>query len=493
MMKTLLVIPLIFSVLFLSAQDYDLFNQSSKKLFADATLPGHTYSISIDTTIIQGSTTFYFNFFNVDTLFPNYISDSCSFWNGPWCKTQSDASWIGKKIEKDSVGNYSFYNRNNDDLFFEFSMPVGDSSVFFQNLSNRFYIIRIPDDTLPVFSNTDSVHIYEILHTDLSGNVINSALNGEKIKLSKNYGLIRFLRVDSFPFILQPVEMIGIANPGYGINAVTSEFIYDYQPADEIQTKEIQFCYQCPPWEIYTRWRKLEFLSRLTTSDSLIYSCKQTLFYDTSAYAVIDTITLKYYRYDTIARLPFEKFNGSFLSFQKKNFCGLDLWEYNIINPNFVTYCENENCWGQFEIFLDPYTYEENYVAGLGRFHYARNPIFLGPPQPPSYTTYNDIVYFRKNGIPCGNESFAGINENELSQPALHVLPNPASVRIKIKSSLMLKSVALFDLTGRNVFYENTASKEAIVNISDFENGIYLLQCQSVTGRIISKKVMIVH
>lgn len=491
-MKNLLIVHLFLSSLVASAQNYDLFNINTKKLFADYPTPYRTYSLSIDSVITQGNETFYYTFFTVDSIDFNYQSDTCWFWPGQNCKQQYDPSWLGYIVEQNnSLGNYIFPNRNYDSLNFNFQILVGDTSLFFQNAAEKFSIVRLNDDTITSIGLFDSAHIYKIIHTDLSGNIINSTLNNQQIVIGKDYGLMQFLRVDSFPNILQPVSMIGSINPNAGLNAITSEMIYDYQPGDEIQFDEYFWYYPSPPWLVANQYRKYVFLSKAANPDSIFYTVQQTVFNDTSLQSVVDTVLIKYYRFDTIATLPFERFNGSFKNLYYENYCGINMLTFHSYNPNYYGYCQVDNCYGPIDVFGDPYVYENIWVTGIGHKYYDKERMLMGTLY--FEETKNEIIYFKKNGIPCGNEVYVGLNEIENDASTIQIYPNPASDYFEIKSSIRIKSFSIFDLTGREIFSDNKFSNGDRINTSGFENGIYNLKLESSSGNIFTKKIIVSH
>jgi hypothetical protein len=70
----------------------------------------------------------------------------------------------------------------------------------------------------------------------------------------------------------------------------------------------------------------------------------------------------------------------------------------------------------------------------------------------------------------------------------LKVFPNPATNEFSILSSTPIKSVILFDLTGRKILYfDQLDSKEFQVNLKNLESQIYILKILTSEGIIIQK------
>lgn len=92
------------------------------------------------------------------------------------------------------------------------------------------------------------------------------------------------------------------------------------------------------------------------------------------------------------------------------------------------------------------------------------------------------LVYYRKGNEEWGNPVYLGLNDNFKSMN-VKIFPNPTSTGINIvfdkspKGSLIIE---LFDITGRLVrIYEPPKQKNYIFNITDLQEGIYILNIKS--------------
>ncbi|MCF6341375.1 MAG: T9SS type A sorting domain-containing protein [Bacteroidales bacterium] len=469
------------------SQDYKLFTATSQKLFTDYPVPFNTYSLSIESAKQIGTDSVYYNFFKLSS---DWIeSDTCEFWGGNWCNQQNAPSWAGPKIEFDNVFTYRFYNLNNDTLNFLFTAAINGPVRFYEDSLQKFSLEFIKTDTLTVLEQPDSAVYFQIAHTDLDGNPINSALNGEHIIISKEFGLVRFFVIDSFPSVLKPISLIGNVSPTAGFYQLTNEMVYDYQAGDEIQYKETSW-YQppAPPWYYYTRFRKHIFLEREQTDDYLKYSIRQELFYQDSVGIEIDTISKQFLRSETIAEIPFEKYDGSTRSLQLSAYCDELRWTYSIDAMDGPVYCEADTCWGTDDTQGPPEFRYSSYTLGLGLHTYTRDRNWdMGE----SYHIQKRIVFFKKDAEECGDEVIVGIQNFEKSLAQLTLNPNPATTVVRISSSVEIRRFLLTDLYGNLLFVQSVSNKEITIDVSPFSDGLYFVRILLKNGEVATKKLVV--
>ncbi|KAA5533658.1 T9SS type A sorting domain-containing protein [Taibaiella lutea] len=71
------------------------------------------------------------------------------------------------------------------------------------------------------------------------------------------------------------------------------------------------------------------------------------------------------------------------------------------------------------------------------------------------------------------------------------VYPNPANDIIQISvENTALKSVTVYDMTGRILFTKSLSKQEESIDIHSFGKGIYLLKCEDKNGQVFMSKVM---
>jgi hypothetical protein len=485
-MKNILTAFLALISFFAFSQDYKLFNGSSKKLYNDLPSGDSTFSLAFDSVKSVGSDSVYF-------IYPGLANeiepDSCQFWGGGWCIQQTEPSWSGSRVIYDNIENYRFVTSQNDTLHFNFSLLPGDSSIFYQDESQKFFMVFEGIDTTTVLNVADSAKFYRISHTDASGNTIHSPLNNKKIITGKEMGLIEFFGIDDFPQILLPLQLIGNASPDAGLSRLTYEMIDDHQPGDEIQYYDRYDYPGGPPWCNYHRYIKHIFLDRTDTPDSIIYMVARFTFEEGASTQVSDTITQKYKKDEILAEIPFDYIDQSNTLVTKKlfkaDYCGLDFWTYTV-TPGYLIYCINDNCWGSYDIPGPPPTEKTTYVSGLGLYSDESS---INYPPPDGYSHWYGIIYFKKDGIVCGDEVIVGMSD--INQSAdFTVYPNPARDFIFIQSQATGKSViTISNLNGQVIMKAFVKDPMTRLDIGRLNKGIYLVKL--ISGNNVQVKKII--
>ena len=409
------------------------------------------------------------------------------FWGGSDCNQQNVPAWAGSRIEYDNAHSYKFYNQNDDSLYFFFNTVLGGPVTFYKDSIQEFSILIDGFDTLTVLDHLDSAVYFQISHTDLNGNRINSALNGEHIIISKEFGLVRFFVIDSFPSVLKPLSLIGNVSPTAGFYQLTNEMVYDYQVGDEVQYKETSwFQPPAPPWYYYTRFRKYLFLEREQTDDYLKYSIRQELFYQDSVGIEIDTISKQYLRSEIIAEIPFEKYDGSTNRLQLIDYCDEARWTYSVQTIMGAVYCESDTCWGWGDTQGPPDEYNTSWVMGLGLYsHSVYNGFEYG------FNIRKKMVYFKENEIECGNQVIVG--EGEHSEPSAQITlsPNPANGIVHITSSLEMQQFILRDLFGNTIMMQSISNKEITIDVNQLSDGLYFVNVLLENGKTATMKLLV--
>jgi hypothetical protein len=86
----------------------------------------------------------------------------------------------------------------------------------------------------------------------------------------------------------------------------------------------------------------------------------------------------------------------------------------------------------------------------------------------------------------------ADVNLNDPEQYKVSVYPNPVKEKLLITGSFENAQVQLFTSSGRQVFQSAKETKQTFIDVSRFENGVYILKINSQKG-IVTKKVFISH
>ena len=484
-MKKLSLVLLLILPFLLSGQDYKLITATSKKLFTTLPDAQNAYSLAIESANANGADSVYFNFFGLNN--GEIESDTCWFWTGNICTQQNYPVWAGPKIEYDNDSHYRFYNLNNDSLFFNFNTDINGPVPFYEDSVQVFSITYEKSDTLTVLGNPDSARFFNIIHTDLEGNIINSPLNGQNIIIAKNFGLVRFFVIDSFPAVLKPLGLIGNVSPNAGFYKLTNEMVYDYQPGDEVQYYENVY-YEPgtnPPWYNYTRYRKLTFLSRVDSEDSIKYTVRQNIFYVDSTIVETDTITFSYLASGIIAQIPFEKYYWATRKLFLEDYCDTEHWTYTTSSVNDVDYCEADTCWGTGDSGGPPEHEFIKYVEGVGM--YKKQNYVVGPD---GYSKTTRIVYYNIGGEVCGDE-ITGVDQTIASATQIVLQPNPASKTVNVLSPVPISQLEMFDATGKRVFHGYPIGKEIVIDLNHLTGGVYFVRVLLENNGIVTKKLIV--
>ncbi|MBK9763290.1 MAG: T9SS type A sorting domain-containing protein [Flavobacteriales bacterium] len=82
------------------------------------------------------------------------------------------------------------------------------------------------------------------------------------------------------------------------------------------------------------------------------------------------------------------------------------------------------------------------------------------------------------------------IFENESDRSEMEVLPNPATDRARIRSSVQINSISIRGSNGALVWSGNSSGRELTIDLSDFANGAYLVEVTDTEGNVQSRKLM---
>jgi len=108
-------------------------------------------------------------------------------------------------------------------------------------------------------------------------------------------------------------------------------------------------------------------------------------------------------------------------------------------------------------------------------------------PEPDSQGKFNIAysIYVKDSSIHLGVDE-----EYILSKDDLLVYPNPSNNVINIRSeNAIISSIEVYDISGKLIKSQNYKSKEALIDISNFSNGVYFLSIERGENRV-SRKVI---
>lgn len=473
----------------LSAQSFLPFNSSSHKLFRDDI--GNTYSMFIQHTEGISGDSLYIPALNVDGNM--FYSDSCIFWGGG-CHKQNVPGWLGEKIISNNTGNYIFYQNNDDSLIFNFNTNVLDTNLVFQNSTEKLKMSFDNSAVLSILGFTDSVNYYDLYHTDLNGNPINSALNQFQICVGKNLGLINFFKIDNFPTQVTTLILLGNQNPDIGYYRISNEILYDYAVGDEFQYVK-NSGHSNPSWGVtdYSLIVKHSILNKTQTTDTLIYTVAQQTINLLTSSLILDTIFLRYPKNQDIAGIPYEIFDGyNYKTFKQTEICGNNYWELSSVNePYNLAYCAIDTCWGGIDTQGPAATITVKNAIGLGQTLYQD--YLFGGNMFTSHYISSSLTYFKKNGQSCGTEQFLETTALINSPLTLKISPNPSQESLNVDFEISQKyshlKLEVYDMQGqllliRDLPNEAIQSNHSKIDLSTFNSGLYLLKLE-LDGKLV--------
>jgi hypothetical protein len=486
----LTAIILLFSVLSYS-QDYKLFHADSRKVYTNFPVPDSSFSIAFDSVLRVGSDSVYYNYTQTGNII---TSDSCRFWGAPECTKQDRPTWLGAGIKFDNESNYTFFTNDGESLNFDFSSTGGNPVLFYQNATDKFSYTFVKSDTMSILGFVDSTRFFTITHTDVSGNTINSPLNGSHISIAKTLGLVQFFQVDAFPDVLNPVYMLGNITPDLGLDKITNADIYNYEIGDEFQIHETTYYHYSPPNQNSDRFTRYFIIGKLITADSVIYTAESEVFEKGSSSASNDIVFLKYKSNEVIAQIPYEYTNPAqyfynIHSLRSENYCGTKRWTYRVKPNQGLRYCDIDNCWGPNDVPGPAPTQEDVYTLGLGLYYsiYSEGIINWNSP---GYHHTSELIYSRKNEVECGAEAFLGISEKPLVSDLFSVYPVPARDFITVETEQPIGSwLSIHTISGTEINKQQLFETKTQIDISHLKSGIYMLKL--ITGKSVMIKMMV--
>lgn len=446
----------------------------------------HNYylrGISIDSFKVAGT----------DTLL--YPFRSARGFNTPPAYT---GSWLGKEVIVKADGVSVFDTYWGDSVFVNTRADFGESWLFYNDTSNRYYIATITDvDTMTLLNTLDSTK--EITLTAYAGSNVNAAdlIHNRTITISKHHGL-----VDVFSLYMFPFHSPGTTNYVPGIDwlmdnrDVTSGVIRSYHLIADPDPTEIELydydagdVFQCFEDSIYGgaaemwSYRVDSILSKTVVSASQVtYQIRRV-----GSNQKVSPILFPPIFYDSTFLFTVTSSSSDLISMPEKE---NSRWSY-IYKPEDSSHC----------FVSEAYTMEEDlysnspfgswaeykkYKKGFGKVHYSN---YSGQINPQSLHTY--LFYSYKNGQPCGKYFPLAINAViSDSKDSLNVYPNPASSELNITFDGAF-SYRLTDMTGKLLKF-GVGKNQMKFAVDAFPPGVYILSAiEQHTGRRAMSKMMI--
>lgn len=119
-----------------------------------------------------------------------------------------------------------------------------------------------------------------------------------------------------------------------------------------------------------------------------------------------------------------------------------------------------------------------NQLVAPTKFMDGNNTVVIWPVAPGYYTT--DSIF--KNVFVL---TFEGTDELSINQ--LNIYPNPVTSDIFIQSEFKVESVRILSANGKEIISTN----QSHISLSNFENGLYIVEVRTENGKILRKKIIV--
>ncbi|MFV0502233.1 MAG: T9SS type A sorting domain-containing protein [Bacteroidales bacterium] len=104
------------------------------------------------------------------------------------------------------------------------------------------------------------------------------------------------------------------------------------------------------------------------------------------------------------------------------------------------------------------------------------------------YEHNGELQYMANDITNCGNP-FVGLDDISLDDNSITIYPNPTNSEVNISSENIINSIEIYNSLGQRVYYSVVNSMEKVIDISSFENGVYILGVNTENG-VIRKKII---
>ncbi len=473
----------------LPAQNFAPFNKDVTKRFYNSSNPSDDdyFFFAEDTSSPSPGIIVFHQYFASNQPFISTQPPFCSFWGGT--RAIADTTWLGEKITYDDNSQHlTLINRNGDTLDFDFALAAGDSSVFYQNFSDKYYIRAGQVQQELVYTVNDAVKTFTILHLDSMGGAVQSPLHGTTIKLGDQTGLISFIDVFNFPAVEKNLSLKGQLNPLIGSYYIRFEDIYPFQPGDSMQfgasTTMADFV------------RNYRVETRSETADSVIITFKK---FSVAPSGPVNISVLEPQVPDAYpATLRFPKnsdFFGSphnslkpgkqivsYYYYETRSVVSTSL-SYCGISPLYIVaaqaweYCDSCNCYGDFDSYQQKFP-SWSFASGAG--------VISAVDKTNRPWVYDNSIYLRYSsigGVVCGSYLAVGTTENKIE--AIKLFPNPVNNVLELSASV--DHITILSNEGSTI--RSVANPGKRIDLSDLIPGLYFAELKK-EGRSVYYKLV---
>jgi len=483
MKKSLCSFLLLIGFLSAYAQNWQCLQSGVKHYFTNGN--GYLRGIRIDSVKTYADSTVFYPYKTIRGNYRVGIPDT------------SSGSWVGEKVKLLTDGTYITGNEWNDSTIIKTHANPGATWVFYQDTSSLYYKATILSaDTMTVSGGLDSLKIIIINAYNSSGVVASDPVNNSEIIISKNHGFVQVFDLFTFPY--HPVGGSSyITGTDYYYEECGSQFfrlinfddpalpdVYNFAPGD---VYEFHFLNTNGFGSaIYDEYVVDSILSKtITGGTNVSYYINSQTWIRNWLYSTSQTISSSSGTFNVLSTLLID-------STMMPEETGENTLYYYF--PADSSYCLIGNKYSTVSGILfnnfEPCGVGKDYIIGLG------NTAIDSCITPPAASLSYSLVYYYKNGIPCGTFTAIpnAVNIIQNKPYFITIFPNPATDNLTIKTTISMPySIALQNLLGQTLKTIRTTNEIEKVDISDLSTGVYLISITDDAGDRYNEKVVITH
>jgi len=451
--------------------------------------------VTLDTSFTSNDTSFYVysNDFLRDTTFQDD--------NSLLVMNQYMGSIIGSKSFV-LTNSDTYFTFRNDSFLIKPKAQLNNSWHFVNYETGDYIEAKIINiDTLSIFNGIDSVKYIELNMKNSSNTTINNIINGVKIILSKNNGLINIpdLRKIKYKILTHTLNSFNYSPLTYGS-------VYDFEVGDEFHyfTSEVPNIYIEWPEYFHEKRRVIE-KTYSQNNDTIYYRVRREIQQfnpmDTiSTYPINkDTITQTVYNLNTlITDLKFNSIEFSQLYEYSGN--GFTNFSYNRYNNRFVTRIINQTYARLTDsIFIEPILCKNIqdsplysryvYIEGCGKLS---NWKFVPDGQAhPYYYRTESLSYYHKGNETWGTPILITENQSIIkNENNIKLFPNPTNGIFTISNTSAINKIEIYNSIGNLIISKNNINNnQTIIDLQNEKAGIYLIKIFSENSYIARKLI----
>lgn len=461
------------------AHNFRLFEWGVGHLYANA---AEIKGMRVDSFTVSGTDTMFYNYFVVD-VFPDSNN----------CYNAFTPSWFGKGVIIHSDSISYIINANDESILIRPLDSIGSMWNMYADSSGYSVKATISNISLQTVNGiTDTIK--EIILNEFQNNQpINGILNNRILKLSMNHGFAQSLRFLDFPH-----DSTYFSIDDYLF--LTDSNVYNFDIGDTFQYEFYTIPQYFGPWPppVLPNSRTIVITNKTFLPGNQVQydvwehdyfqwvsfdSLMQGHYHDTTEINTYIKIysTLNTRLFSTMPEEADLDSNGNLLGILTMNLMCSGVQGTYLSENMYFDSSLNRVCTVMFEAGL----VEMQYATGLGvtnmDYHiYHQN----------GSSTINHMTAFHKSF--CSGGSIIINNTLEIfSDLSVNIYPNPISDNqpLHISSKKPIRSVTIYDMTGRVVLIKNPGTSDFTLYAGFLNAGIYLCKIESVDGGILVSRI----